>query len=74
MAAPSPSRPPDPPVTALPTAKDLDSDSDYEHYDFSSKPPVALSTFYSEHPTGTGIPATLPQDPRYPAQPGGSRG
>ncbi|XP_074951222.1 T-cell differentiation antigen CD6 [Phalacrocorax aristotelis] len=36
---------PDPPVTAPPTAKDSDSDSDYEHYDFSSKPPVALSTF-----------------------------
>ncbi|KAM9278174.1 T-cell differentiation antigen CD6 [Morus bassanus] len=36
---------PDPAVTALPTAKDSDSDSDYEHYDFSSKPPVALSTF-----------------------------
>ncbi|XP_076199796.1 T-cell differentiation antigen CD6 [Aptenodytes patagonicus] len=36
---------PVPPVTALPTAKD--SDSDYEHYDFSSKPPVALSTFYN---------------------------
>ncbi|XP_075019629.1 T-cell differentiation antigen CD6 [Calonectris borealis] len=36
---------PAPPVTALPTAKD--SDSDYEHYDFSSEPPVALSTFYN---------------------------
>ncbi|XP_075568382.1 T-cell differentiation antigen CD6 [Pelecanus crispus] len=36
---------PDPPVTAVPAAKD--SDSDYEHYDFSSKPPVALSTFYN---------------------------
>ncbi|XP_061856071.1 T-cell differentiation antigen CD6 isoform X2 [Colius striatus] len=35
---------PEPPVPALPTAQD--SDSDYEHYDFSSKPPVALSTFY----------------------------
>ncbi|XP_026705933.1 T-cell differentiation antigen CD6 [Athene cunicularia] len=33
----------DPPATA----KDPDSDSDYEHYDFSSKPPVALSTFYN---------------------------
>ncbi|KAM6070035.1 T-cell differentiation antigen CD6 isoform 2-T2 [Theristicus caerulescens] len=33
------------PVTALSNAKD--SDSDYEHYDFSSKPPVALSTFYN---------------------------
>ncbi|KAM9556971.1 T-cell differentiation antigen CD6 isoform 5-T5 [Guaruba guarouba] len=27
--------------------KDSDSDSDYEHYDFSSKPPVALSTFHN---------------------------
>ncbi|XP_074904525.1 T-cell differentiation antigen CD6 [Buteo buteo] len=34
-------------VTALPTAKDSDSDSDYEHYDFSSKPPMALSTFHN---------------------------
>ncbi|XP_052667942.1 T-cell differentiation antigen CD6 isoform X2 [Harpia harpyja] len=38
---------PDPRDTALPTAKDSDSDSDYEHYDFSSKPPMALSTFYN---------------------------
>ncbi|XP_010562657.1 PREDICTED: T-cell differentiation antigen CD6 [Haliaeetus leucocephalus] len=38
---------PDPLVTALPTAKDSDSNSDYEHYDFSSKPPMALSTFYN---------------------------
>ncbi|XP_075281870.1 T-cell differentiation antigen CD6 isoform X2 [Opisthocomus hoazin] len=37
----------DPPVPALPATKDSDSDSDYEHYDFSSKPPVALSTFYN---------------------------
>ncbi|KAK2525194.1 Cd5 [Columba guinea] len=37
---------PDPAVTAHPTTKDSSSDSDYEHYDFSSKPPVALSTFY----------------------------
>ncbi|XP_068800296.1 T-cell differentiation antigen CD6 isoform X4 [Struthio camelus] len=41
----------DPPVTATQAAKesdsDSDSDSDYEHYDFSSKPPVALSTFYN---------------------------
>uniref|UniRef100_A0A8D0EKD8 SRCR domain-containing protein n=1 Tax=Strix occidentalis caurina TaxID=311401 RepID=A0A8D0EKD8_STROC len=51
------SPPPDSPVTA----KDPDSDSDYEHYDFSSEPPVALSTFYSEHPTQAGDPpATLP--------------
>uniref|UniRef100_A0A8C4UMB4 CD6 molecule n=1 Tax=Falco tinnunculus TaxID=100819 RepID=A0A8C4UMB4_FALTI len=48
------------PVPAPPTAKDSDSDSDYEHYDFSSKPPVALSTFYSEHPT-------QPWDPCCPA-------
>ncbi|XP_051476913.1 T-cell differentiation antigen CD6 [Apus apus] len=31
----------------LVTAKASDSDSDSEHYDFSSKPPVALSTFYN---------------------------
>ncbi|XP_062433669.1 T-cell differentiation antigen CD6 [Rhea pennata] len=37
----------DVPVTSLLTAKDSDSESDYEHYDFSSKPPVALSTFFS---------------------------
>ncbi|XP_021154820.1 T-cell differentiation antigen CD6 isoform X1 [Columba livia] len=37
----------DPAVTAHPTTKDSSSDSDYEHYDFSSKPPVALSTFYN---------------------------
>lgn len=59
-AAPFPSHPPDPLVTALPTAKDSDSDSDYEHYDFSSKPPTALSTFYSEYPT-------QPRAPRRPA-------
>nr|XP_025965049.1 T-cell differentiation antigen CD6 isoform X2 [Dromaius novaehollandiae] len=35
------------PVEPLLAAKDSDSDSDYEHYDFSSKPPVALSTFYN---------------------------
>ncbi|KAM6392662.1 T-cell differentiation antigen CD6 [Pluvialis apricaria] len=44
---PSVPKGPDPPVAAVPTAKDFDSDSDYEHYDFSSKPPVALSTFYN---------------------------
>ncbi|XP_055669351.1 T-cell differentiation antigen CD6 isoform X3 [Falco peregrinus] len=38
---------PDAPDPAPPTAKDSDSDSDYEHYDFSSNPPVALSTFYN---------------------------
>ncbi|XP_065611700.1 T-cell differentiation antigen CD6 [Cyrtonyx montezumae] len=39
---------PDPTPATLPTAKSSDSsDSDYEHYDFSSKPPVALSTFHN---------------------------
>ncbi|XP_021256765.1 T-cell differentiation antigen CD6 [Numida meleagris] len=39
---------PDPAPATLPTAKGSDSsDSDYEHYDFSSKPPVALSTFHN---------------------------
>uniref|UniRef100_A0A452HSD9 SRCR domain-containing protein n=1 Tax=Gopherus agassizii TaxID=38772 RepID=A0A452HSD9_9SAUR len=39
---------------AVPAPGSEDSDSDYEHYDFSSKPPVALSTFYSErHPPRT---------------------
>ncbi|XP_039389242.1 T-cell differentiation antigen CD6 isoform X6 [Mauremys reevesii] len=32
---------------AVPAPGSEDSDSDYEHYDFSSKPPVALSTFYN---------------------------
>ncbi|XP_053106305.1 T-cell differentiation antigen CD6 [Hemicordylus capensis] len=32
-------------VMPPPTAED--SDSDYEHYDFSRQPPVALSTFYN---------------------------
>ncbi|CAM4565573.1 unnamed protein product [Lepidochelys olivacea] len=32
---------------AVPASGSEDSDSDYEHYDFSSKPPVALSTFYN---------------------------
>uniref|UniRef100_A0A8D0HX15 Uncharacterized protein n=1 Tax=Sphenodon punctatus TaxID=8508 RepID=A0A8D0HX15_SPHPU len=31
----------------MPTSSTEESDSDYEHYDFSSKPPVALSTFYN---------------------------
>ncbi|XP_004683450.2 PREDICTED: T-cell differentiation antigen CD6 [Condylura cristata] len=30
-----------------PHPADSDSDSDYEHYDFSSQPPVALTTFYN---------------------------
>uniref|UniRef100_A0A8C5KTT9 T-cell differentiation antigen CD6 n=1 Tax=Jaculus jaculus TaxID=51337 RepID=A0A8C5KTT9_JACJA len=40
------------PIQAWPPApKDSDSssDSDYEHYDFSSQPPVALTTFYNSH-------------------------
>lgn len=31
-----------------PEDSDSSSDSDYEHYDFSAQPPVALTTFYSE--------------------------
>uniref|UniRef100_A0A8D2QMZ0 CD6 molecule n=1 Tax=Zosterops lateralis melanops TaxID=1220523 RepID=A0A8D2QMZ0_ZOSLA len=50
----------------LVTAISKDSDSDSEYYEFSSKPPVALSTFYSEHPTSSGIPDTLSQDPCHP--------
>ncbi|XP_066043461.1 T-cell differentiation antigen CD6 isoform X2 [Chamaea fasciata] len=50
----------------LVTATSKDSDSDSEYYEFSSKPPVALSTFYSEHPTSSGIPDTLTQDPCHP--------
>uniref|UniRef100_G1N0W3 CD6 molecule n=1 Tax=Meleagris gallopavo TaxID=9103 RepID=G1N0W3_MELGA len=39
---------PDSTPATLPTTKGSDSsDSDYEHYDFSSKPPVALSTFHN---------------------------
>uniref|UniRef100_A0A8C2TQV7 Soluble scavenger receptor cysteine-rich domain-containing protein SSC5D n=1 Tax=Coturnix japonica TaxID=93934 RepID=A0A8C2TQV7_COTJA len=50
-SAPALSLPADPTPTILPTTKGSDSsDSDYEHYDFSSKPPVALSTFHSEIP------------------------
>uniref|UniRef100_A0A8C3YW73 T-cell differentiation antigen CD6 n=1 Tax=Catagonus wagneri TaxID=51154 RepID=A0A8C3YW73_9CETA len=30
-----------------PPPEDSDSDSDYEHYDFSTQPPVALTTFYN---------------------------
>lgn len=30
-----------------PEDSDSDSDEDYEHYDFSSQPPVALTTFYN---------------------------
>lgn len=60
--ATSPCHPPDPLVTAI----SKDSDSDSEYYEFSSKPPVALSTFYSEHPTSSGIPDTLSWDPCHP--------
>lgn len=60
--ATSPCHPPDCLVTAI----SKDSDSDSEYYEFSSKPPVALSTFYSEHPTSSGIPDTLSQDPCHP--------
>lgn len=50
-ATPSLSLPADPTPATVPTTKGSDSsDSDYEHYDFSSKPPVALSTFHSENP------------------------
>lgn len=31
-----------------PADPDSSSESDYEHYDFSAQPPVALTTFYSE--------------------------
>ncbi|ERE78984.1 T-cell differentiation antigen CD6 [Cricetulus griseus] len=31
----------------VPEVSDSSSDSDYEHYDFSSQPPVALTTFYN---------------------------
>ncbi|XP_039109530.1 T-cell differentiation antigen CD6 isoform X4 [Hyaena hyaena] len=31
----------------LPKDSDSSSDSDYEHYDFSTQPPVALTTFYN---------------------------
>ncbi|XP_042301476.1 T-cell differentiation antigen CD6 [Sceloporus undulatus] len=34
-------------TAAKPTPLSEDSDSDYERYDFSDKPPVALSTFYN---------------------------
>ncbi|XP_037993239.1 T-cell differentiation antigen CD6 isoform X3 [Motacilla alba alba] len=50
----------------LVTAISKDSDSDSEYYEFSSKPPIALSTFYSEHPTSSGIPEVLSQDPCHP--------
>ncbi|KAM6115121.1 LOW QUALITY PROTEIN: T-cell differentiation antigen CD6 [Pterocles gutturalis] len=49
---------PEPPVTAT---KDSD-DSDYEHYDFSRQPPVALSTFYNSlrRPPGEQLVPLLP--------------
>ncbi|XP_059577311.1 T-cell differentiation antigen CD6-like [Alligator mississippiensis] len=45
------------PAVPIPNAED--SDSDYEHYDFSSKPPMALSTFYSEQPPSPSLVLTL---------------
>ncbi|XP_012863262.1 T-cell differentiation antigen CD6 [Echinops telfairi] len=33
--------------TRAPPPEDSESDSDYEHYDFSAQPPVALTTFYN---------------------------
>ncbi|RLV97239.1 hypothetical protein DV515_00012042 [Chloebia gouldiae] len=50
----------------LVTAIFKDSDSDSEYYEFSSKPPVALSTFYSEHPISSGIPDAMSRDPCHP--------
>ncbi|KAF2986366.1 hypothetical protein EK904_009397, partial [Melospiza melodia maxima] len=59
--------------TSLPKGSDClvkaiskDSDSDSEYYEFSSKPPIALSTFYSEHPAFSGIPEALSRDPCHP--------
>lgn len=60
---------PCPPPDLLVTAISKDSDSDSEYYEFSSKPPVALSTFYSEHPTSSGIPDALSWDPCHPGCP-----
>lgn len=60
--ATSPCHPPDCLVPAI----SKDSDSDSEYYEFSSKPPIALSTFYSEHPASSGIPDILSQDPCHP--------
>lgn len=57
-----PSHPPkaeEPPAVPAPGSED--SDSDYEHYDFSSKPPVALSTFYNSlrhRPADETLPAS----------------
>ncbi|XP_061469043.1 T-cell differentiation antigen CD6 isoform X2 [Rhineura floridana] len=34
-------------TAVMPTPISEDSDSDYEHYDFNSKPPMSLSTFYN---------------------------
>lgn len=56
-AAPALSLPADSTPATVPTTKGSDSsDSDYERYDFSSKPPVALSTFHSETPPPTPAP------------------
>lgn len=42
-----------------PQDSETSSDSDYEHYDFSTQPPVALTTFYSEC-LGPGSPGRGP--------------
>ncbi|XP_027751319.1 T-cell differentiation antigen CD6 [Empidonax traillii] len=57
----------DPPGTAL--SKDSTSDSDSEYYEFSSKPPVALSTFYNSlrrHPREQLLPPKPSQDRMQP--------
>lgn len=52
---------PDPTPATVPTTKGSDSsDSDYEHYDFSSKPPVALSTFHNSQRRQPGEQLLLP--------------
>ncbi|KAJ7424944.1 CD6 molecule [Willisornis vidua] len=46
-------------------SKDSSSDSDSEHYEFSSKPPIALSTFYNSlrrHPREQLLPLRPSQD------------
>uniref|UniRef100_A0A8C9LD57 SRCR domain-containing protein n=1 Tax=Pavo cristatus TaxID=9049 RepID=A0A8C9LD57_PAVCR len=66
-AAPALSLPADPAPATLPTTKGSDSsDSDYEHYDFSSKPPVALSTFHT-----LGMATGLVRPPRMGTDPDG---
>ncbi|KYO41676.1 T-cell differentiation antigen CD6 isoform B [Alligator mississippiensis] len=54
------------PAVPIPNAED--SDSDYEHYDFSSKPPMALSTFYNSlrrHPDEIQSGSSFPAAPNY---------